>query len=189
MSTNLYLGCGPGYPHEQHIQVMGENWEDEWTFIDFYVEAKDVPVKNFKSYNAETLHEYSNETVDKIYSSHFLEHVSHTRVKTVLKNWYRRLKRGGQIILNVPDLEWASREIINYENGKSLSGYFYEFTGEHGLMSVIYGSHSTDGEYHKGGFVKSFLKELLEEVGFKNVVVNQVYEAHAMGCLIAKAEK
>jgi len=190
MGTKLYLGCGPGYPHDQHIKVMGKDWKTEWTFVDLYVSPEEVPTSNFRQYNAQNLYEFSDETIDEIYSSHFLEHVSHLEVKNTLLNWHRKLKPEGKITLNVPDLEWVAREIVKYENGQLLtSSYFQDFWGDRGLISVLYGSHSHDGEYHKSGFTKRCLDELLVDVGFRNVNVSKEFEGHDMGCLISTAIK
>lgn len=184
----LYLGCGPGLPHQQHLDVMG-NWRD-WVFVDKYISPQDIPAGvNFKKWDAVQLDEVSSATVEHIYSSHLLEHLPHTQIPDILKTWYDKLIPGGQITLNVPDLRWAALQVINFVNGQLLAGYFNEFDGEHGLLSVIYGSQAHEGEVHRSGFVLPYLKKLLQDVGFRDVDVRQVYESHEMGCLIATAQK
>lgn len=178
----LYLGCGPSPLHQQHRDIMGI--PEEWTFVDLYVKEPHI-----KNWDATKLDEIKDSSVEKIYSSHLLEHFSHIQVESILKIWYSKLEEDGAMIVNVPDLAWGASQILNYENGKPLDGYFYDFAGEHGLLSVIYGSHSTEGEHHQGGFVKSYLEELLQRVGFKEVSVERIYDAHDMGCLIARGKK
>ncbi len=178
----LYLGCGPGPLHRQHAAIMGN--PDEWTFVDLYVKEPNV-----KNWDATKLDEVKDNSVDSIYASHLLEHFSHTQISEILKCWYTKLAPGGKLILNVPDLAWISEQILKYDNDQFIDGYFHEWTGEHGLLSVIYGSHFHDGEYHKGGFVRKSLAELLVGAGFKNIFITKKYEAHDMGCLLASAEK
>jgi hypothetical protein len=157
---------------------------EEWTFVDLYVYEPHI-----KNWDAKTLDEVPDGSVSQIYSSHLLEHFSHREIEDILHVWKDKLEDGGKIILNVPDLAWAAHQVITYENGQPLDGYFHEFGGEHGLLSVVYGSHSHEGEHHEGGFVKTYLEELLSKVGFKDVSVEKIYEAHQMGCLIARAQK
>jgi len=178
----LYLGCGPGPLHNQHKGVMGD--PSEWTFVDYYVREPHI-----KNWDAATLEEVGDTTVEKIYTSHLLEHFSHIELDRILGVWYSKLVDGGEIIINVPDLEWACRQCIKYAQGQILDGYFYEFEGEHGLLSIFYGSHSHNGEYHKSGFIKSSLEDLLLRNRFKNIAIEKMVEGHDMGCLLARATK
>ena len=178
----IYLGCGPGALHEQHKKVMGD--PNEWTFVDYYVHEPHI-----KNWDARTLPQVANDTVEHIYCSHLLEHLPHSELRTILRTWKDRLIPGGRLTINVPDLLWVCKEIARYEQGQLLEGYFCDFDGHHGLLAVLYGSQMHEGEYHKGGFTKRYLKEILEEVGFHGVRVEQVFEAHEMGCLIAEAVK
>ena len=186
--SRLYLGCGPGYPHQQHKDIMGD-WQN-WIFIDKYVDRDKIPLEvDFRDWNAETLYEFSDGTVDEIYASHLLEHIPHTRVKEVLGNWYRKIKKGGKITLNVPDLQWVCLQLLKYEKGESLKGYYHQFEGEHGLLSIFYGSESHEGEYHKSGFIRKYLENILLDIGFIDVRVIKIFDAHDMGVLIATAKK
>lgn len=181
--VNLYLGCGPSPLHDQHKRIMGN--PEEWIFVDRYVHESHI-----KNWDATTLEEVEDNTVDKIYSSHFLEHVSYVRLNSVLSLWYQKLKKGGELILNVPDLEWVCREVIRYAQGQpATSKYFNEFEGEHGLLAIIYGSHSHEGEYHKAGFIEPMFRKLLERNGFVSINIEKMYEAHSMGCILARCQK
>ncbi len=182
----LNLGSGPLPLHPQHLKIM-ENYAplDKWTLIDKYIDGE-----NIKNWDITTLEEIKNNSCNVCYSSHSLEHFSHTEVPNILKLWFNKLKDGGKIILNVPNLLWVSRQIVKFSNeGITDSKYFWEFSGEHGLEQIIYGSHSHEGEYHKSGFIKSSLEKLLKETGFKNINITEIYEAHDMGCLLAVGEK
>lgn len=178
----LYLGCGPGPLHEQHRQVM-EN-PDEWTFVDLFVKEP-----NIKNWDCATLEEVDDNSVENIYSSHLLEHFPHVQIRDILSTWNRKLQSGGNITLNVPDLVWAAKQLIRMDNGQPLDGYYYQFEGEHGLLSIFYGSESHDGEYHKAGFTKEYFEKVLKETGYSDIVVEKKFDAHDMGVLIATARK
>jgi ubiquinone/menaquinone biosynthesis C-methylase UbiE len=155
-----------------------------WVLVDQFVKGPQI-----KNWDATKLDEVEDGTLDKIYASHLLEHFPHVDVQAILHTWYRKLKTGGELIINVPDLGWAAKQLLHYEEGYLLNGYYNTFAGEHGLLSIFYGSESHEGEYHKGGFIYSHLEKLLKETGFSFIEIKREVEAHEMGCLIAKAIK
>lgn len=182
VTMKLYLGCAMPPFHEQHLGVMGD--PEEWTWVDLFVSHPKI-----KKWDASTLEEVEDGTVEKIYASHLLEHLEHGRLPEILGVWNRKLKEGGKIVLNVPDLVWLCEQVEKFEKGETLGGYYYRFDGEHGLLSVAFGSQSHPGEYHKSAFTSRSLRELLEKAGFKEISISRVFEAHDMGCLIAEAVK
>jgi predicted SAM-dependent methyltransferase len=178
----LYLGCGPRPFHKQHIEIIGD--ESEWILVDKFVKGSDI-----KNWDAETLKEVEKGDVDEIYSSHLLEHFEHSKIRRILERWYEVLKDGGKLMINVPDMEWVAKKILTYDDWAETPLYYNQMVGEHGIMSVIYGSQSHEGEYHKSGFTKRYLDNLLTSIGFSDIKIEQVFEAHDMGVLIAKAKK
>ena len=179
----LYLGPAMPPIHPQHFEVMGN--VEEWTLVDKYVHFP-----GYKDWDAETLDEVEDESVDHIYNSHLLEHIPHVRTKMVLKKWYSKLKPGGRLTINVPDLEWLCRQLLRLISGGIIdSKHYLTFDGERGLVVGFYGSQSHDGEYHKAGFTQEYLHRILVETGFSSVNVKKVFEAHDMGCLIAEVIK
>jgi len=186
----LYLGAADGPLHPQHISVMGN--PDEWTFIDKYIDNG----RN-KLWDAETLDEVEDGTVEMIYASHLAEHFSHRKIQKVFKNWYYKLQKGGQLILNVPDMEWACYYFLlllqEEREGKDTSshGYYHHSIDhkdhQHDFLQIFFGSHENDGEYHKCGFTKESLQWLLKD--FSKVEIVQAVEAHDMGCLLVRATK
>ncbi len=177
----LYLGsaCPPFHP--QHIAVMGD--VSEWTAVDLYVDHPEV-----KKWDATDL-PIDDESVEMIYASHLLEHLPHVDLPRILKHWNKKLIQGGSLILNVPDLLWASQSLVDYVSTGKIDGYYNTFKGEHGLLSIFYGSQSHDGEYHKSGFIKSYLYELLKDAWYRNIVITSLIDAHDMGVLISTCRK
>lgn len=181
----LNLGVGPFPIHPQSIEVMNRCAPlDQWTLVDLYVTDPKI-----KQWDATKLDEVPDESVDVILASHLLEHIEHALVPNVLRIWNRKLKKGGKLLINVPNLIYACRLVSRYESGNPMDGYYNRFDGEHGLLSILYGSQSHPGEYHKAGFTKSYLKELLQTTGYSRVMVFEDFDAHDMSVLLAECEK
>lgn len=175
--TKLFLGCGPLPIHKQHLEYV----DSSWTLIDAYI--RDAGIVQMDARHLE----YSDNSVEQIYSSHLLEHIGLRETQSTLMEWYRVLIPGGKIILNVPDMEWLAEELLNQIAGKDPESKV--FNSQQKLMEVVYGNQDHEGEYHKSGFTKSVLEDLLRVVGFKNVDIKQMWDAHEMGILLVKAEK
>ncbi len=94
---------------------------------------------------------------DIVFSSHTLEHFSRKEVPTVLDEWVRILKPDGEFRMVVPNLAWAAQHILNNE-----------IDGD--VMNVLYGAQTYDENYHKMGFTKQIVEQLLAERGFKKFV-------------------
>lgn len=85
--TKLHLGCG-------NIRLDG--------FIN--IDVRHTPATD-KVMDISDLAEFSDNSVDMIYASHCLEHFSFRIVPDILTEWNRALKRGGVLILRVPDFD------------------------------------------------------------------------------------
>lgn len=176
----LYIGCGPSPIHTQHLEVLGN--PDEWTFIDKYIKEPHI-----KNWDGRFLDEVEDESIEHIYSSHTLEHFEHEHIPAILETWKRKLKVGGKLTINVPNILWVLKRLNALEQDGFLDGYYNTFAGEHGLLSVIYGSQSHEGEYHKGAFTPQYLESLLK--GFSNVYIDTFEDAHDMGIILAICQK
>jgi len=99
---------------------------------------------------------FKDNSVDLIYASHILEHFKRKEIKNVLKEWYRVLKKGGTLRLAVPDFEAICKAYRKFKDIKL-------------LMGPIHGGQTYEGNTHYVSFDFNYLKEVLEDVGFKNV--------------------
>src|SRR3972149_4441120 len=88
----LVLGCGPLPKHPMHYRWI----DDSWIFTDLYPQNPQVVKMDARKIN------YPDESVDALYASHLLEHLSFTETLNVLKEWRRVLKPGGKLTINVP---------------------------------------------------------------------------------------
>jgi SAM-dependent methyltransferase len=112
---------------------------------------------------------FETESFDIAYSSHTLEHFSREAVPAVLGEWLRVLKKGGELRLVVPDLEFAAKEILAGKVDKN-------------VMNVLYGGQDYRTNFHQTGFTKGTLIALLESKGLK---INKVWTEKPFNLLVS----
>lgn len=98
---------------------------------------------------------YEDNSVEKIIAYDLLEHFGRLETETILLEWYRVLKSGGQMIIKTPNVD----TIIDAYKTHQIP--FDEF------IRKMYGGQDFDGNYHYTGFCPENIKQLLERVGFK----------------------
>lgn len=122
-----------------------------WINVDIRPEVEpDVVDDAFK------LEKFEKNSVDIIYCSHMLEHLTFTEARMALVRWYDLLKEGGILRLAVPDMEAV------------FAHYFY-WKRLPLLHSSLWGSQRHEFDYHKSGWDYETLKDKLEDVGFDNI--------------------
>ena len=154
--VKLNLGCG-------------NDRREGYINVDAYVEDADLKLDIFDLPLAAG-------TVDKILSSHMLEHLGKYEVPKALADWHRVLKDGGRIQLNLPDLEWMVQHWLEQPE-----------SGRWGWsLDALYGLQTHAGEHHKTGFTVARVEQLLAEAGFSDVVVTSTW-SHGVRCVWAEA--
>lgn len=112
-------------------------------------------------------------TVDMVYCSHNLEHVAEHEVPLALSEFYRVLKHGGKLVLDVPDVQAVAEAIPKV----GLHGTLYTAPcGPVTPADVLYGLRSAvagGNEFyaHKSGFTQDTLQDTLTKAQFKDVSV------------------
>ena len=182
LKTKLNLGSAMPPIHPQHLEVMKDF--ENWQLVDLFVKHPDI-----LNMDAKTLDQVPDGYLEHIYASHLLEHIEHTQLVPILETWYKKLKPGGLLTVNVPDMEWTAKQILKFESGQLLTGLYTDFEGNHGLQTIVYGSQAHEGEYHKACFTRTSLMELVDGVGFIKIKVEKIFEAHDMGCLLLRCVK
>lgn len=155
----LYLGCGT-------------NVKEEYINVDQYVFAPNVI--NIDIFNLPI----ENNTVDEIFTEHMLEHLSKYEVPQALKEWARVLKVDGKLVMNLPNLEWCLQQWLAKPE-KERWGW---------QLDTIFGLQTHPGEFHKTGFSKPRLHQLLTGAGFKEIRIND-YWSHGQSCFWIEATK
>lgn len=103
-----------------------------------------------------TLSKFEKDSVDLIYTSHALEHLSRAEAKMALKRWYEVLKHRGILRISVPDFEKIAGHYMFYKDLKWLS-------------HMLNGSQAHEFDYHLAMYDEALLTEILTDVGFTNI--------------------
>ena len=128
---------------------------------------------------------------DFVYSHHSLEHVNIGDVVPTLKEWWRILKPGGLVNINVPDLLGNARKLVETDGNLLWSRRGERDEWESGytqILHAIYGDESTPYQHHRTGFTPAYLRQLLSESGFAVGKIDEVWDMETF-CLDAWAQK
>jgi predicted SAM-dependent methyltransferase len=116
---------------------------------------------------------FLSESVDKIYCSHFLEHVPPDKGKHVLKECYRVLKKDGIMRLVVPDLFWHAeryvKETIKIHSGSQLPD---DRSVHDKFLETVYGAYLSNKRYGASHCYMYDLPTLIfiqKKIGFKKI--------------------
>lgn len=103
-----------------------------------------------------------NDVYDIARASHVLEHLPFKDIVPTLREWLRILKVGGELIVNVPNLAFACKRILECEESSDKFTYDARWPFPYELL-MVYGSQ--DGEYmfHQSGFTIGYLRTLAEK--------------------------
>lgn len=144
MTTDLkvHVGCGNTYLNgwfNCDVQPPSRGGK-----IDQLCDARQIPLPD--------------ESASVVMACHVIEHFARYEAPHVLAEWRRILKKGGLLILELPNLEDACRNLL---------------AGKADNMSLwpIYGdwNHEDPHMLHKHGYTPGSIQSLLEECGFTNI--------------------
>lgn len=134
----LHLGCG-------EINIPG--------FIN--IDKLPFPHIHYLS-SIERLPFIKSNTVDLIYMSHCLEHITQWNVPTVLNEYYRVLKKGGILRISVPDFKVIVEMYLKTGNIRN-------------ILQPLFGGQEFKYNYHYVAFDYLYLEELLTQCNFPEV--------------------
>lgn len=105
----------------------------------------------------------ASEVADEILAVHLWEHFYRWQCDDVIKEWYRLLKPGARLVLELPDLTKACRNVVEGVKGKHPDQL---------SMWALYGDPREGDEFmaHRWGWTPDTLREFLEAHGFNNIV-------------------
>lgn len=107
--------------------------------------------------------------VERIRSSHSLEHMSHRDIPRIFRDWTNTLVPGGELEIRVPDGEYHMRSIIErIDAGEDVDPQC------DWLNATIYGLQIGEGQEHKTLFTKNRLQQLAVTSGLQDVTVERV---------------
>lgn len=95
-------------------------------------------------------------SLEEIYASHVLEHVSHRLTLTVLRDWFRALQPGGRLRVAVPDFDQCVRLYLAKDQAAPIESY-------------IMGGQNDQHDVHRAAFNEVKLTHALQTAGFVQV--------------------
>lgn len=149
----------------------GSDYRDGFINIDIRTDIKTDLICDVSN-----LDSFEDNSVDFIYASDVLEHFGWTRTNDILKEWFRILKKGGQLYIRTPDLErWAGALIFKRKPPDE-------------VIFNIFGGQEYKENIHKSIFTKKILLEKLYAVGFEQVNIGETQQLYALN-MEAQARK
>ncbi|MBF0556172.1 MAG: methyltransferase domain-containing protein [Nitrospirae bacterium] len=166
MNISLNMGCGG-------LRFISTP-ETAWINIDARRDVGADKVADFKNLD------YSNGSIARIVCIHALEHLPRQDAEMALKEWYRILRVGGELVIEVPNFDLTVKEYLEGDDAK-----------KDVRITNIYGLQRFSGDQHCWGYNFKRLKKLLESIGFRNVIEIFDYSYHVQEepCLRVRCEK
>jgi predicted SAM-dependent methyltransferase len=158
----LHVGCG-GDPLPEFLSLYAETRLDIDTSHDPDIIASMIDLGDIGEF-------------DIVLCSHALEHLHPEDVEIALSEFSRVLKKGGAVIIFVPDLEdiKATDEVVYESTAGPITG-----------LDMIYGltKMTNDNHYmrHLTGFVSKTLSDCLTKSGFNKVTIKRLENLSLMG--------
>lgn len=129
-------------------------------------------------------------SVTELLALHLFEHLSPYRAADVLAGWFKVLKPGGRLVMEMPDIEklcerFAAAKTADYPRER------------YGILNAIYGSVNTTGEGepsditapHLFGWWEQSLRDHLMNAGFIDIVFGPEQHPHPESNLRVEATK
>jgi predicted SAM-dependent methyltransferase len=101
-----------------------------------------------------------SDVADEVHSYHFIEHVYQWEARAVIMEFKRLLKPGGRLVLELPNLELACKNL--------LKGSTDQFS-----MWPLYGDPGNRDVYmcHRWGYTQDTIRNLLKSCGMRQILM------------------
>jgi ubiquinone/menaquinone biosynthesis C-methylase UbiE len=118
--------------------------------VDLYDARADVKA------DAKCLPMFTDGSVDVVIASQILEHFTFADGKEALTEWFRVLRPGGELIVNVPDMDAAASDWSKLPDELKAA-----------LMYFFYGVQVGPGQVHMSGYTPYSLTKAMNAAGFE----------------------
>jgi len=143
----LNLGCGNDYRQGYvNIDIRPE------VNPDMVLDLEQIP------------YPFDDESVEEILAFDIIEHFPFNKIRSIVNEWYRILKKGGILKIRTPDFDQISYLFYKGEIPDWIMLSYY-----------LYGAQDYEYNYHKAIFTKSQIKDFLESFGFRVVKLFNEY--------------
>lgn len=124
---------------------------------------------------------YADNSIEEILAVHLLEHLFPWKVESVLRDWYRVLKPGGKLWLEMPDLKKILGHFVStraYAVGDGIDALVTPpaqivLSDQKGVltMNALYGGENSEkiGDLHKWCWTFETLAPFFKHIGFRDI--------------------
>ena len=136
------------------LHIGGEQVKEGWKILN----AQQKPGVDFIGDICD-LSQFSAESMEAIYASHVLEHVSQPKMLATLQGVHRVLRTDGKFYVSVPDMDILAHTFIS-----PIATIEEKFK----VMCMMFGAQGDDFDYHHFGWNQLFMWDFLTRTGFSN---------------------
>lgn len=135
-----------------NLNIGGKERKEGWKVLN-------IQPGDFVDYvgDISSLEQFPDETFDKVYASHVLEHVRQRDVVNTLTGIRRTLKTNGQFFVSVPDWDILCHLFINPIASLDVKWH---------ALRMILGGQVDEFDFHYVGFNQQILYDFLRQAGF-----------------------
>lgn len=153
MKHGLNIGCGPVYLNDAH--------DIAWENSDFAEgEVADSWKLDKRRDFTKPMDDIESNSIDVIVAWHIIEHVGLHERDNIIKEWFRVLKPGAQLLIACPDLTKIAKHIVDRDG--PWADWFI-------CMVNVFGPYNGYiGDYHKWGYDQNDLMTVLKHNGFSS---------------------
>jgi len=137
------------------LHIGGTERKDDWKVLNVQPGPHVDYVGDFRDLGG-----FADESLEAAYASHVLEHVAQQEVVKVLSGVGRALKRGGEFLISVPDLDVLCHLFISPWASTQVKWH---------AMRMMFGGQVDPHDFHYMGFNEEILRGLLMQAGFTQV--------------------
>ena len=106
---------------------------------------------------------FGDNSADYIECLEAIEHIPFMEVEIAIKEMYRILKIGGELVLFTTDFDDIARIWVENISGQPFNPNLF-----FSMIQVIYGHQLTEGEYHRAAFTPIYMNGLMQACGFND---------------------
>ncbi len=137
------------------LHIGGKQAKEGWTI--FNIQKMDyVDIVG----DIRDLSQFKDESLEIIYASHVLEHVSQKEVPETLRGIHRVLKKEGIFYCSVPNMEVLAKLFLHEKLNLKQKWH---------VMRMIFGGQIDEHDFHYFGWTFEFAKSFFGSAGFKTI--------------------